>query len=78
MSDTFHISVNAIHVSRILLHLTTGGSRIVSLVQAIGDYSSIEENGGNYFIAQWNKQSSNENNVVVSFEGKVAKVGDTL
>lgn len=75
---TFHRSVNTVNVSRRLVHLQLGGSRVIASVQAIGSYSSIEENGGNYLVATWAKKSDNENDVVISLEGYVAVVGDTV
>lgn len=74
-----HRSVDSIKLSRELVHLTTGGSRIVALVQTMGRYSSIETNGGNYLIAKWKSENTSSNDVELSFEqGGVAKVGDTL
>lgn len=75
---TFHRSVSSIDTSRQILHLVAGGSRVVASIQTIGDYSSIEENGGNYLITTWDAASSNENDVVISLENHVAKVGDTI
>jgi hypothetical protein len=77
-NNKFHVSVNSIDVDRKLLHLTVGGSRVVSTIMMIGDYSSIQENSGNFFIAQWNAGSADENDVQLSFESKVAKIGDTV
>ena len=75
---TFHRSVNSIHVKRTLFHLVVSGSREVAIIQVLGDYSSIEENGGDFLIAQWNKTSDSENDVQISLDGLVAKVGDTI
>jgi len=75
---TFHRSVSSIDVSRQILHLVTGGSRVVASIQSIGDYSSIEENGGDYLIATWDRASNSENDVVISLEGRVARIGDTV
>lgn len=74
----FHVSVNTIDSDRKLLHLVAGGSRVVASIMMIGDYSSLEENAGNFLIAQWNKASADENDVQVSFEQKVAVIGDTI
>jgi hypothetical protein len=76
--NKFHNSVNTINVKRTLLHLTAGGSRVVDLIQMIGDYSSLEDNSGNYFVATWNASSPNENDIEVSFEQYVSKIGDTI
>lgn len=77
-NKTFHRSVSSVDTSRQILHLTTGGSRVVASIQTIGDYSSIEENGGDYLIVTWDAASSNENDVVISLENHVAKIGDTV
>lgn len=76
-AERFHRSVNTINVSRTAFHLDTN-SRVVATIQVFGDFSSIETNGGNYFIATWNKSSPNENDVTTSIEGKVAEIGDTV
>lgn len=77
-TNTYHRSVSSISVSRSTLYLTLGASRIISVVQVIGDFSSIEENSGDYLIVTWAASSSNENDVVFSLEPKVAKIGDTV
>lgn len=73
----FHRSVDSIHVSRMLIHLDQG-SRVVSTIQMIGDYSSITTDAGDYLIVTWDANSVDENDVVISFEDKVSKVGDSV
>ena len=74
----FFRSINSVNVARQLVHLTVGGSRVIASVQIMGDYSSIEENGGNFLVATWNKKSDDENDVVVSLEDYVGVIGDTV
>ena len=73
------ISVDTIKKHRTLLHLETSGSRVVSTIQMIGHYTSLEENSGDFLIAKWESQNTDENDVELSFEtAGVAKVGDTV
>lgn len=76
--NKFHRHVDLISVKRTLLHLTVGGSRVVSLIQMIGDYDSITEDSGNYLVATWLASSPDENDLEVSFSEHVAQVGDTV
>jgi len=73
----FHRSVDNINISRTLLHLDTG-SRTVADIQMVGDYDSITIDSGDFFVATWAAAGPDENDVVISFEDKVAKVGDTI
>lgn len=75
---TFHRSVGAVNVSKKLVHLQSGASRVVSTVQAFGDYSSVEDNSGNFLVVTWNKKTNDENDVVISLEGYVTVIGDTV
>lgn len=74
----FIVSLDKVDIDRTILHLTVGGSRIVSSIQMLGDYSSIQENSGNFFIVRWDAASADENYVEFSLESYVAKVGDTI
>lgn len=73
----FHRSVDNINISRTFIHLDAG-SRVVDLVQMVGDYSSITADAGNFLIATWLGATSEENDVVISFEEHVSKIGDTV
>jgi hypothetical protein len=44
----------------------------------IGNYSSIQENSGNFFIVRWNAASVDENYIEFSLENYVSKLGDTV
>jgi len=74
---TFHRSVDGINISRTLIHLNTG-SRVVATIQMVGDYSSITTDAGDFFVATWLAATSEENDVEITFENKVAKLGDTI
>lgn len=78
VKDIFRVTVDKINVARKLLHLVVGGSRVVAKIQMIGCYSSLEENGGDYLILRWDIGETDPEEVVVSLEGKVAKLGDTV
>lgn len=73
----FHRSVDKITPCRTLLHLGVG-DRVVSLIQQIGDYSSVTDDSGNYYVTTWNKSSNNENDIEISLEPYVASIGDTI
>lgn len=76
--NKFHRHIDLISVKRTLLHLTVGGDRVVSLIQMIGDYDSIQEDSGNYLTAMWFAASPDENDLEVSFSEHVAQIGDTV
>lgn len=75
--DKYHRAVDKINVGRNTIYLDSG-SRVVATVQILGNFSSVEENGGDYLVYTWNKASDNENDIQVSLEGKVAQIGDTV
>ncbi len=75
----FDTYVDTIRKNRTLLHLEIGGSRVVATIQMIGTYDSIEENGGNFLIVQYDKNTPTENDLVTSLElAGIAKIGDTV
>jgi hypothetical protein len=76
--DKILVHVDTIRTNRTLLHLTTGASRVVATIQTIGNYSSIEENSGDFLIPKWNAASANENDVEISLASYVAKIGDSV
>lgn len=74
----FVIYVDSIQKKRTLYHLKSTGSRVVSTVQSIGNYSSVQSNSGNYYIATWNAESADENRIEVNLQPHVASLGNTL
>lgn len=70
--------ITSVDKKRTLMHLTIGGDRVVSEIQMIGDYSSIEENSGNFFVATWLPATASENTLQISLERYVSVLGDTL
>lgn len=74
----YDVHMTSVDVKRTLLHLTVGGSRVISTIQMIGDYSSIQENAGNFFVVVWDAASADENAVELSLEPYVSAIGDTV
>jgi hypothetical protein len=73
----YHRSAEKPDVDRTLFYLGEG-NRVVSKIQMIGNFSSIEENSGNYHVVTWDAASSDENDVIISIEPHVSQVGDTV
>lgn len=76
-ADKFHVAVQDVDVGRTLVHLGEG-NRIVDKILMFGNYSSIQEDSGNYFDAFWNAPSSNQNDVNISLRPYVSALGDTI
>lgn len=74
--DLFHLAVDKINKGRMLLHLGEG-DRVVAKIQQLGNYTSIEENSGNYLIPTW-VTGPNTNDVTTSIEAHVSVIGDTV
>lgn len=77
-TQKFHMSIDDVDRHRTLLHLETGGSRVVATIQQIGGYSSVEENSGNFLVIQYDKPSVDQNDILISLEPYVSKIGDTV
>lgn len=73
--DKFHRSANKKY-TRTLFNLAVG-NRTITLVQMIGDYTSIEEDAGDYLTAVWAGDSVSTNDIDISF-GDLKKLGESV
>jgi hypothetical protein len=76
--ERFIKGIDSITVQRTLIHLSVAGDRVIAAIQMIGDYSSIQENDGNFLVAIWDKKSDQENDLEVSLEPYVSVLGDEI
>ena len=73
------VSVDTIKKSRTLLFLETPSSRVISSIQMIGNFTSLEDNSGNYLVAVWESQNTDRNDVEITFDQvNVGKVGESI
>jgi hypothetical protein len=78
VGEIFRFSVDKVNIHRTNLHLVAGGSRTVTTIQMVGSYTSLEENGGDFLVLRWDVGETDPEEVVLSLEGKVAVIGDTI
>lgn len=76
----YYFYVDKVNVERKIFHLEgPGGSRIVSSILTMGDYTSITEDSGNFLEVTWAATEPEYNDIVFSLEPHgVAKIGDTI
>lgn len=73
--EQFHRSAY-LHYDRTTYHLAVG-NRSVTLIQMLGDYSSVEDATGNYLNATWDASTDNENDVTIDLSS-LPQLGDVL
>lgn len=70
--------IDSVDVQRTLIHLSANGDRTIALIQMIGNYSSITEDSGNFFVVKWESETTDSNDLEISLEKYVSAIGDTL
>jgi hypothetical protein len=76
--EIFRAQVDKINIKRTNIHEGVGASRVVSTIQMLGSYTSIEENAGDFLILTWEIGSTDPEDVVISLEGRVSLLGETV
>ncbi len=78
--DKYHLHIDKVTRDRTLFHLEgAGGSRVVSQVTTLGNYTSIAENSGDFLEVTWSFPEENIDDIVISLDSHgVAKIGDSV